>query len=60
MAKNEKHFKTYEGLKEDDGMKTHLHGPMDYTKKLKLRFPVVRKRKTWLLIFAHVVQQNRN
>ena len=28
----------YGGLREDVGMKTHQHGPMDYTKKLKLRF----------------------
>ena len=25
-------------LREDIGMKTYLHGPMDYAKKLKLRF----------------------
>ena len=60
MAKNEKHLEIYEGLKEDNGMKTHLRSPMDYTKNLKLRFPVVRKRKTWLQIFAHVVQHKRN
>ena len=50
-------------------MKTYLHGPMDYAKKLKLRFrigdldlperrdiPVVG-RKTWLQICARVAQQ---
>ena len=41
----------YRGLKEDIGMKTHLRGPMDYAKKLKLRLrvedldlPEIRKR----------------
>ena len=28
------------GLREDIGMKTYLHGPMDNEKKLKLRFRV--------------------
>ena len=28
------------GLSENIGMETHLHGPMDYAKKLKLRFRV--------------------
>ena len=28
------------GLREDIGMKTYLHGPMDCTNKLKLRFRV--------------------
>ena len=28
------------GLREDNGMKTYLHGPMDYAKKLKVRFRV--------------------
>ena len=27
-------------MREDIGMKTYLHGPMDYAKKLKLRFRV--------------------
>ena len=27
----------YGGLREDIGMKTYLHGSMDYAKKLKLR-----------------------
>ena len=38
--KEEKHLEMYGGLKEDIGMKTYLHGPMDYAKKLKLRFRV--------------------
>ena len=53
-------------------MKKYLHGPMDYAKKLKLRFrvgdldlrerrdiPVVRRRRTWLHICARVAQQQR-
>ena len=36
----EKHVEIYGGLREDIGMKTYLHGPMDYAKKLKLRFYV--------------------
>ena len=55
-------------------MKMHLHGPMDYAKKLKLRFrvedldllqkderhlPVVRRRRTRMHIFARVAQQYR-
>ena len=28
----------YGGLREEIGMKTCLHGPMDYAKTLKLRF----------------------
>ena len=38
--KEEKHSEIYGGLREDIGMKTYLHGPMDYAKKLKLRFRV--------------------
>ena len=38
--KEEKHVEIYGGLREDIGMKTYLHGPMDYAKKLKLRFRV--------------------
>ena len=30
----------YGGFREDIGMKTYLHGPMNYAKKLKLRFRV--------------------
>ena len=37
-VKEEKHLKIYRGLREDIGMKTYLHRPMDYAKKLKLRF----------------------
>ena len=35
-----KHLEIYGGLREDIGMKTYLHGSMDYAKKLKLRFRV--------------------
>ena len=35
-VKEENHFEIYEGLREDIGMKTYVHGPMDYAKKLKL------------------------
>ena len=28
------------GLRENIGMKTDMHGPMDYAKKMKLRFRV--------------------
>ena len=39
-AEAEKHLEIYGGLREDIGMKMYLHGPMDYAKKLKLRFRV--------------------
>ena len=49
----EDHLKIYGGLKEGLGMKTYLHGPLDYSKNLKLRFrigdldlPERRKRYT--------------
>ena len=52
-AKEEKHLKIYGGLREDLEIKTYLHGPMDYAKRLKLRFrggdldlPERRKRYT--------------
>ena len=35
-AKKEKHLEIYGGLREDIGMKTHLHGPMDYAKRLAI------------------------
>ena len=38
--KEEQHLEIYGGLREDIGMKTYLHGAMDYAKKLKLRFCV--------------------
>ena len=51
--KEEKHLEIHGGLREDFGMKTYLNGPMDYAKKLKLRFrvgdldlPASRKRYT--------------
>ena len=37
-ARVEKHLGIYRGLRENIGVKTYLHGPMDYAKKLKLRF----------------------
>ena len=39
-VKEEEHLEIYAGLREEIGMKTHLHGPMDYAKTLKLRFRV--------------------
>ena len=38
--KDEEHVKIHGGLREEIGMKTYLHGPMDYAKTLKLRFRV--------------------
>ena len=35
-VKEEKHLEIYGGLEEHTGMKTYLHGLMDYAKKLKL------------------------
>ena len=35
-----KHLDIYGGLREDIEMKTHLHGPMDYARKLELRYRV--------------------
>ena len=69
--KEEKQLEIYGELREDIRMKTCLHGPMDYAKKLKLRFrvgdldlPEIRDmplvgRRTWLQIYARVVQQWR-
>ena len=37
-VKEEKHLEIYGGLRETIGMKTCLHGPMDYAKTLKLQF----------------------
>ena len=39
-VKEEKHLDIYRGSKKDIGMKTYLHGPKDYAKKLMLRFRV--------------------
>ena len=68
-VKEEKHSEIFGGLTEDVGMETYLHGPMDYAKKLKLRFrvgdlgppeirdvPVVGKRRTRLHICVRVAQ----
>ena len=58
--KEEKHLEIHGGLREDIGMKTCLHGPMNYAKQLELRFRVgdldlperrdipVVERRTWL------------
>ena len=69
-VKEEKHFLEIHGrLREDIGMKNvSAQDPMDYAKKLKLRFgdwtyqkderdiPVVGRRRTWLQICARVAQ----
>ena len=39
-VKEKQHLEIYGGLREEIGMKTYLHGPMDYAKTLKLRFRV--------------------
>ena len=39
-AKGEEHLETYGGLREEIGMKTYLHSPMDYAKTLKLALRV--------------------
>ena len=39
-VKEEKHLEIYGGLREDIVIKTYLRRPMDYAKKLKLRFRV--------------------
>ena len=39
-VKEEGHLKVYGGLREDIGMKTYLHGRIDYAETLKLRFRV--------------------
>ena len=36
----EEYLEIYGELREEVGMKTYLHGPMDYAKTLKLRFRV--------------------
>ena len=49
----EEHLRIYGGMREEIGMKSYLHGPMDAAKNLKLRFqagdldlPERRKRYT--------------
>ena len=37
-VKEEEHLEIYGELREEIGMKTYLHGPMDFAKTLKLRF----------------------
>ena len=39
-VKEEEHLRDIRGLREEIGMKTHLQGPMDYAKTLKLQFQV--------------------
>ena len=36
-VKEEKHLEIYRGLRADIGMKTYLHGPLDFAKKTKIR-----------------------
>ena len=70
-VKEIKHVEIYGGLREDIGMKTYLHGPMNYAKNLKLRcrvgdldlperikiyIPAVGRRRTGLHICARVAQ----
>ena len=42
----EEHLTIYGGLREGIGMKTYLHGPIDYAKHLKLRFRIGDPRPT--------------
>ena len=37
-VKEEEHLEMYGGLREEIGMRTYSHGPMDYTKTLKSDF----------------------
>ena len=52
-VKEEEHLKVYGGLREEIGMKTCLHGPMDYAKMLQIaissRGPghARKKKNTW-------------
>ena len=39
-VKGKEHLKIYGGLREEIGVKTYFHGPIDHTKTLKLRFRV--------------------
>ena len=39
-VKSGKHLEIYGGLSEGIGMKTYVHGPMDFAKMLKRRFRV--------------------
>ena len=39
-VKEEERLEIYGGLRDEMGMKTYLHGPMDYVKTLKLRLRV--------------------
>ena len=39
-VKEAEHSEFYGGLRDEMGMKTYLHGPMDYVKTLKLRLRV--------------------
>ena len=36
----EEHSRDARGLREEIGIKTYIHGPMDYAKTLRLRFRV--------------------
>ena len=70
QIKEEKNLEIYGALREYIGIKTYLHGPVDYAKKLKLSFrvgtwtcqeeghlPVVGRRRTWPRIYARVAPQ---
>ena len=39
-VKEDEHLDIYGGLREEIGMKTYLHGPVDYAKTVKLWFRV--------------------
>ena len=39
-VESERHLEIQEGLREGIGMKTYLHGPVDFAKTLQLRFRV--------------------
>ena len=52
--KSEKILEIYGGFTEGIGMKTYLHGPMDFVKALKLRFregdlDLAERRKRYLV-----------
>ena len=56
-VEEEKHLEIHGGSKEHIGIKLCLHGTTDYAKKLKPRFPVVWRRRTWLEVCACVAQR---
>ena len=63
-VKGEKHLEIYGGLREDIGMKTYLHGPIDYAKKLELQFRVgdldlPEIRNIYIYIYIPAVRRRR-